>query len=71
LSAVAQPFAGRLFQLTIVPARGFTACGWRLRETKPRQSYSPVPSVGRRGFVPRARIGMRPDENIAMWRLSR
>jgi hypothetical protein len=59
-----------LFQLRIAPEGGSTAWAWPAKGTYPRQSNSPVPTVGSAGSVSGARTGSRPLEKNAMSRSS-
>ena len=65
-----EPAAGRLFQFTIAPLAGSTACACPRSGTNPRQSCSPVPRVGSAPVAPGARTGRRPALYIAMLRSS-
>src|SRR4249919_539466 len=61
-----KPGAEWLFQLSRRSLGPLMSCGCCPSDRKPCHSYFPVPSVGRRRSSPRARLGRRPDEKIAV-----
>ncbi len=61
-----KPGAEWLFQFRRSPSGPLMSCGCWSPERKPRHSYLPLPSVGRRRSRPRARFGRKPDEKFAV-----
>src|SRR5574342_136728 len=57
---------GLLFQFTSQPRSGLIECGICSNGTMPCQSELPSPGCGKKGFAPRARIGILPAWKWAM-----